>query len=75
MTNSLEAFVKVVAYGVPALLILLGFFATVSGKVAEALLGSSQDITGIGIWMILSGTIIYLVELGLAYSAKQNDGW
>ncbi|MFW6122427.1 MAG: hypothetical protein ACOC80_16220 [Petrotogales bacterium] len=45
MTQSLKAFVSVIAYGVPALLIVLGFFAVIGGKISEAIFGTSEGVT------------------------------
>ena len=43
---SLEAIVKVIAYGVPALLIVLGFFAYVSGYAMSAITHDSGMMNG-----------------------------
>lgn len=67
----LDAIVKVVAVGVPALLILLGFFGAVIGQSAQAITGAAQGFTGLGVIMILLGVMIYLIELGLVYISSQ----
>jgi hypothetical protein len=58
---TLDALVKVVAYGVPALLILLGFFAYMAGYSINALAHDAGMMNG-GIAMMAIGIIIYTVE-------------
>jgi len=55
--------VKVLAYGVPALLIVLGFLAFTGGKFAEAIFGSSGGMEAFGIILIIVGVVIYILEL------------
>jgi len=69
----LEAIVKVIVYGVPALLIVLGFFAYVGGTTAEAIGAfveaagvewtGDTDLKSLGKGMIATGIIIYIIEL------------
>ena len=69
MSDSLEAIVKVVAFGVPALLIILGFFAYVGGSTIEALvnaIGGSEigdaGLKSLGVGMIIVGIVLYVIE-------------
>ena len=76
MSEKLEAIVKVIAVGVPALLIVLGFFAYMGGSVIEAIGmlieemgGKGIEETGmksLGLGMIATGVILYIIEF-LAY--------
>lgn len=61
---SLEAIVKVIAVGVPALLIVLGFFAFMGGFTMEMLTGN-VGMKNFGISLIAAGIIIYLIELAV----------
>jgi len=56
---------RVVAYGVPALLIVLGFIAYTGGKFAEMIFGSSEGMVAMGIGLIFLGAIIYVAEIFL----------
>jgi len=58
----LEAIAKVVAYGIPALLILLGFFAYLGGYTITMLTGDVR-MMNLGIALIVIGLVIYVVEL------------
>ena len=69
----LEALVKVIAYGVPALLILLGFFGVVIGQSSEAVTGSSYGFTPLGVIMIFFGIVIYLFELLISYNSQRSE--
>ena len=60
---SSSIFVKVIAWGVPALLIVLGFLSYTGGKFIESLFGTSEGLVPLGIFMIISGIVIYFVEL------------
>lgn len=57
----LRALIKVIVYGVPALLIVLGFFAYVGAYTLEIV---SEDVgtQGFGFFLILIGIIVYLAE-------------
>jgi len=61
---SLEAIAKVIAYGVPALLILLGFFGYIGGYTIAMLTGD-VGIMNFGAALIAIGLVIYIVELAL----------
>ena len=61
--GSSSIIVKVFAYGVPALLIVLGFLAFTGGKFAEAIFGTSEGMVGLGIGLIIIGIILYLTKL------------
>lgn len=53
--------VKVVAYGVPALLIFLGYFAFMFGSISG--LSVNPDVPSFGQIMIFSGIGVYVFEL------------
>lgn len=59
---SMRALVNIVAYGVPALLIMLGFFAYLAGYSINALLNDG-GLMNIGVALIAMGIIFYLIEL------------
>lgn len=61
---SLELIAKVIAYGIPALLILLGFFAYIGGYTITMLTGDVR-MTNFGIALIAIGLVIYIFELAL----------
>ena len=56
---------RVIAYGVPALLILLGFIAYTGGRFAEMLFGNVDDLVVLGIVLIIIGILIYVIEIFL----------
>lgn len=60
--NSLEAMVKVIAYGVPALLIVPGFFAYAGGYTVRMLTGD-VGMQNFGIAVMAIGIIIYVLEI------------
>ena len=62
MTNG-SIIVKVFAYGIPALLIVLGFIAYTGGRMAELIFGSGGDMVVMGVGLIIIGILIYIVEL------------
>jgi len=65
MSNyNLDAVVKVVAVGIPALLIVLGFFAYVGGYVGEIVAGD-EGMKNFGIVLIASGIILYVIEFAV----------
>jgi hypothetical protein len=71
---TLDALVKVVAYGVPALLIILGFFAYMAGYSINAL-AHDAGMMNAGIAMMAIGIILYAVELVVKvaiYFSEQN---
>ena len=55
--------VRVLAYGVPALLIILGWISVTGGKIMEAVTGDPDVMFILGICMIIFGVLIYIVEL------------
>jgi len=61
----------VVAVGVPALLILLGFVAVMGGFTLEFITGN-VGMKNSGIGLIILGVIIYLVEIALYYYSQQQ---
>jgi len=54
---------RVIAYGVPALLIVLGFIAYTGGRFAEMIFSNATDMVGFGIILIVLGIMIYIIEL------------
>jgi len=68
MENGLEAILKVLAVGVPALLIVLGFFAVIGGFTVEAFTGDI-GMKNFGIALIIIGIIFYIIELVAYYSS------
>ena len=62
MNSDLEAIVKVIAYGVPALLILLGFLAYVYGHTLRTLTGD-VGMANFGVLLIVLGIILYVAEV------------
>lgn len=71
---TLKALVNVVAYGTPALLIILGFFAYIAGYSMNAMIHDA-GMMNTGIIMMALGIIFYAVEF-LAkvaiYFSEQN---
>jgi hypothetical protein len=65
MTN-IELVGKVVAYGTPPLLILLGYSAFMGGKMMEPIFGSS-DITSMGAVLMVIGIAMGVGELILKF--------
>lgn len=55
--------IKVIAYGVPALLILLGWITLVLGNEIGT---NSTSLAGYGTWMIGIGIFLYVVEILLS---------
>jgi len=69
MSNLIEALkgiLLVVAVGVPALLILLGFVAVIGGYTLEFITGD-VGMRNFGIGLIILGVIIYIIEVVLYY--------
>lgn len=69
--NSLETLVKVIAYGVPALLIALGFFAYVGGYTVQMITGD-VGMRNFGIVLITVGIIIYVFEVAYAIYSEYS---
>ena len=53
--------VKVIAVGIPAMIIAFGFIAFMTGSGVEALTGDAEMKT-VGINMMIAGTLIYTFE-------------
>jgi len=70
MSNNLEAIVKVIAYGVPALLIVLGFFGYVGGYTIQMVTGDVA-MKNFGIFMVVVGIMMYVIEI--AYTVYENS--
>ncbi len=62
---SLEGITKLVVYGVPAVLILLGVLFCVNG-IALELATKNTEMKTKGIWLLAIGVILYIVESALA---------
>lgn len=69
MSNNLEAIVKVIAYGVPALLIVLGFFGYISGYTIQMITGDA-GLKNFGTFIVAIGIMIYVVEIAYAMYEK-----
>jgi hypothetical protein len=66
MADGFEAIVKVVAWGVPALCIILGFFGYMWGVTLTSF-GGDGGTKGLGVLLIIIGIGLYCLELFLAY--------
>ncbi len=62
--NSYDIIVKVVAVGIPALLIVLGFVAFMAGSTVQ-MLGGNPEIKNLGIILLIIGISIALIELAV----------
>jgi hypothetical protein len=62
---SLSGIVQVIAVGVPAMLILLGFFAYVGGLSVEWITGN-KGMQGFGVTLIVFGIVFYILEFVVA---------
>ncbi len=62
---SLQGIVTVAAVGVPALLILLGFFAYLGGFTVATFTGD-MEMKNTGMTMIIAGVALYILEF-IAY--------
>ena len=69
--NALRGILTVIAVGVPALLILLGFFAVIGGYTIQLVTGN-VGMENFGILLIALGVILYLIELFLYYYSQQQ---
>jgi ABC-type branched-subunit amino acid transport system permease subunit len=70
--ESLKGILKVIAVGVPALLILLGFAAAMFGWMF-GYVTHDVSIRNFGIFLIIIGIVIYLIEIYLYYQSRQSD--
>lgn len=59
---SIEGIVKVIAVGIPALLILTGFFGYCSGVGIE-MFSSNVELKNMGLLLMGSGILFYVIEL------------
>jgi len=71
--DSLKGILTVIAVGVPALLILLGFAAAVFGWMF-GLVTNDTGMRNFGILLIIVGILLYILEIGLHYYNQQNSG-
>jgi hypothetical protein len=66
---SLNGIVQVIAVGVPAMLILLGFFAYIGGLPLEWITGNN-GIQNFGVIMITGGIVLYIIEFVAAVASN-----
>jgi len=59
---NLDVVVKIFAVGIPALLVVLGFFAYIGGFTVEMITGDI-GMKSLGIVLMAIGIIIYVIEL------------
>jgi len=59
--TTLDIIIKLVVYGVPALLIILGFVAYVSGYTMEMVTGDA-GMKNLGIVLLVLGIVFYVFE-------------
>lgn len=65
MSNfKVESIINLIVYGVPALLILLGFSLYSSGYVVEFAVGS-PEVKNVGITLMAIGIIAYFIEFAV----------
>lgn len=69
LIEALKGILTVVAVGIPALLILLGFVAVMGGFTLEFITGD-VGMRNFGIGLIILGVIIYLIEIVVYYSQR-----
>jgi hypothetical protein len=70
--NALRGILTVIAVGVPALLILLGFFATIGGFGVQMITGD-VSMKNFGEGLIIAGILLYIFELILYYWWSQHN--
>jgi hypothetical protein len=63
--TTVDVIIKVVVYGVPALLIVLGFVAYMGGYAIHAVTGDS-GMMNIGIGLMILGIVLYIIEFIIA---------
>jgi len=59
--TTVDIIIKLVVYGVPALLIILGFLAYMSGYAIQAVSGDS-GMMNLGIALMILGIVFYVIE-------------
>jgi hypothetical protein len=69
---TIEALIKIVAYGVPALMIVLGFFGYFAGYSINAV-SHDAGMMNTGIVMIILGTVFYVLEFIAKIAAGHNN--
>lgn len=69
---TLDMIVKIVAYGVPALLVVVGFFAYFAGYTVQFLTHDAGMIN-LGILLMASGILFYAVEFAVKVYAYFNE--
>lgn len=66
-----KGLVQIFAYGVPALLIFLGFFAYMGGSVFSVITGNNSA-QSLGIIFIILGIAFYVLEFMFAVYSRNN---
>ncbi|MCK4434308.1 hypothetical protein KAU92_02365 [Candidatus Bathyarchaeota archaeon] len=69
LIEALKGILTVVAVGIPAFLILLGFVAVMMGFTLESITGDVST-RNIGIGLIIGGVVICLIEIAVYYSRQ-----
>ena len=69
---TLDAIVRVIAYGVPALLIVIGFFAYFTGYTIQFITHDTGMIN-LGIVLMASGILLYAGEFAVKVYAYFNE--
>jgi hypothetical protein len=69
---TLDIIVKIVAYGIPALLIVVGFFAYFAGYTVQFLTHDAGMIN-LGILLMASGIVFYAGEFAIKVYAYFNE--
>ena len=70
--NSLKGILTVIAVGVPALLIILGFAAAVFGWTLDVITGDA-GMRNFGIALVIIGILLYVLELIVYYYSNRNS--
>lgn len=68
---TLDAIVRVIAYGVPALLIIVGFFAYFAGYTVQFITHDAGMIN-LGVVLMVSGILLYFAEFAVKAYAYLN---
>jgi len=71
LIEALRGILIVIAFGIPALLILLGFVAVMGGFTLEFITGD-VGMKNFGVVLIILGVFIYIIEIGLYYYSQQG---
>jgi hypothetical protein len=71
--TTVDVIIKVVVYGVPALLIVFGFIAYMSGYAIQAVTGDS-GMMNLGIGLMVLGIVLYIIEFIIAVYSYFSEG-